>query len=267
MSLNNAITPTGLSSITINGGDPSSGDKLTVTGVNAAVTVNTGAGTILGATGAGGAVPITYAGFELLNLLAGIGNLSITTTAADDTATVTPGATLNSGTVQSSGAVPQIAFSNSGSFTANLGDGADALVVNGSSLADQVAVSGSAVTITGSNAVTYSGVEGLTVNGNGGSDTFNVTPSATAVFIDGGDPVGAVPGDLLNILAGGGAVTFNAGPQTDEGSFVVGTNQPVSFDHIEFVGDYRQWPGRDQRHQWAGCDHGDRPRRQHARCR
>ena len=101
VSLNNATTPTGLSSITINGGDPSSGDKLTVTGVNAAVTVNTGAGTILGATGAGGVVPITYAGFELLNLLAGIGNLSITTTAADDTAVVTPGATLNSGTVQS----------------------------------------------------------------------------------------------------------------------------------------------------------------------
>ena len=109
VSLNNATTPTGLSLITINGGN-SSGDKLTVTGVNAAVTVDTGAGTILGATGAGGVVQITYADFELLNLLAGIGNLSITTTAADDTATVTPGVTLNSGTVQSNGTVPQISF-------------------------------------------------------------------------------------------------------------------------------------------------------------
>ena len=75
------------------------------------------------------------------------------------------------------------------------------------------------------------------MNGNAGSDTFNVTPSsAVAMFIDGGDPVGAIPGDLLNIIAGGGPVTFNAGPETDEGSFVVGANQPVSFDHIESFG-------------------------------
>jgi hypothetical protein len=31
-------------------------------------------------------------------------------------------------------------------------------------------------------------------------------------------------------------VTFNAGPGADEGSFVVGANQPVSFDHIESIG-------------------------------
>ena len=65
----------------------------------------------------------------------GIGDLTITTTGADDTVVVTPGlaAGANSGTVQSSGAVPQIAFVNSGTFTANLGGGDDALVVNGSS--------------------------------------------------------------------------------------------------------------------------------------
>ena len=75
------------------------------------------------------------------------------------------------------------------------------------------------------------------MNGNAGSDTFNVTPSPTvAMFIDGGDPVGVKPGDLLNIIAGGSTVTFNAGPETDEGSFVVGANQPVSFDHIESLG-------------------------------
>ena len=85
--------------------------------------------------------------------------------------------------------------------------------------------------------VSASGAEAVRVNGRGGSDTFNVTPSASAgIFIDGGDPVGAIPGDLLNILAGGGAVTYNSGPETDEGSFVVGVNQPVSFDHIESLG-------------------------------
>jgi len=184
-------------------------------------------------------VPIHYGTVEALNLLADIGDLTITTTGADDTVVVTPGLTTgaNSGTVQSSGAVPQIAFVNSGTLTANLAGGSDALVMNGSSLADTVAVSGAAVAITGRRTVNYTGVEALTVNGNAGSDTFDVTPSATvAMFIDGGDPVGAKPGDLLNIIAGGGSVTFNAGPETDEGSFVVGANQPVSFDHIESFG-------------------------------
>ncbi len=55
ISLNNPNTPTGLTGITINGGDPTNGDTLIVTGVGGAVSVNTAASTISGATGAGGA--------------------------------------------------------------------------------------------------------------------------------------------------------------------------------------------------------------------
>ncbi len=64
---------------------------------------------------------IGYSGIEILNLPAGIGDLTLTTTAADDTVVVTPGLSTgaNSGTVSSSGAVPQISFANSGSLTAN----------------------------------------------------------------------------------------------------------------------------------------------------
>jgi hypothetical protein len=238
INLNNANTPTSLTLITINGGNPDSGDILNITGVGSAtaVSVNTATSTITGATGVAGAVSMVYSEIENLNLNAGIGNLTITTTAADDTVVVTPGlaAGANSGTVQSSGAVPQISFVNSGSFTAQLGGGDDTLVVNGSADADAIAVGGAAVAITGRRTVNYTGAEHLTVNGHGGSDTFNVTPaSAVAIFIDGGDPVGVKPGDLLTIIAGGNAVTFNAGPETDEGSFEVGANQPVSFDHIE----------------------------------
>ena len=107
----------------------------------------------------------------------------------------------------------------------------------------------------------------LTVNGNGGSDTFTVTPSATtSIFIDGGDPIGVLPGDLLTIVPGGAAVTFNAGPRDDAGSFVVGANQPLNFvisSRSGSTGDSGHQCGCDQRHQWAGCDHGHRPR-QHA---
>jgi hypothetical protein len=234
ISINNGVTA--LTSLAVDGGDPADGDTLSITGTGAAVSVNTLTSTITGAIG--GVVPLTYSNIEGMGLLAGIGALTVTTTAADDLATVTPGLTTasNSGSVTSNGAVPQITFTNSGNVTLNLGGGTDAVVVNGSAVADTIAVSGAAVGIGGRNSVSFTGVEGLTVNGNAGSDTFNVTPSSVSTFVDGGDPVGALPGDLLNIIAGGGAVTFNAGPQIDEGSFVVGANQPVSFDHIESFG-------------------------------
>jgi hypothetical protein len=236
INLSNANTPTDLTEITINGGDPDSGDILKVTGAGTAVTVNTATGAITGASGASGEVSIGYGGIEALDLAAGIGDLTIATTGADDTAVVTPGlaAGANSGTVTSSGAVPQITFVNSGSFSALLGGGDDTVIVNASADADTIAASGTAVAITGRRAIGYTGAEHLTVNGSAGSDTVNVTPSsAVAIFVDGGDPIGVKPGDLLNILAGGDPVTFNAGPETDEGNFAVGANQPVSFDHIE----------------------------------
>ena len=235
--VNSAITPTGLTEITINGANPADGDAVIVNGVGVAATVNTTTGVITGAAGAGGAIAINFTTIESLHLTA-VGDLTITTTGADDTATVTPGLSTgaNSGTVQSSGAVPQISFVNSGAFTANLGAGDDALIVNASADVDTIAVSGVAVAITGRRTVNVSGTETVRVNGQGGSDTLNVTPSASVgIFIDGGDPVGVIPGDLLNVVAGGGMVTYNAGPETDEGSVVVGVNQPVSFDHIESV--------------------------------
>ena len=139
ISVNNPATPTGLTGITINGGDPSSGDTLTITGVGR------GGDRQHGNAARSAAPPApavrcrsATATIENLDLLAGIGDLTMTTTAADDTVMVTPGSSAgaNSGTVQSSGAVPQIVFANSGTFTANLAGGNDALVVNGSSVAE-----------------------------------------------------------------------------------------------------------------------------------
>ena len=79
--------------------------------------------------------------------------------------------------------------------------------------------------------------EVVEVHGLDGSDTFNVTPGTIPVFVDGGDPIGGgTSGDTVNLLAGGAAVTFNAGPEIDEGSLVAGTNEPVSYDHIEAIG-------------------------------
>ncbi len=234
--INNAATPTALTTITINGGDPGVGDSLSLTSTGAAVSVNTATASITGATGAGGAVGVNYSGIEALALGGAIGTLAFTTTGADDALNVTPGASgaANSGTLVASGVVPSISFSNNGAITANLGAGNDTATVNGSALADTFAVGSAAVVITGRNAVNLTGAESVIVNGGAGSDIFNVTPAASvAFFIDGGDPVGILPGDLLAINSGAQTVTFNAGPQTDEGSFGVGANAPVSFDHIE----------------------------------
>ncbi len=234
--INNAATPTGLTSISVNGGDPGVGDSLSVTSTGAAVSVNTGLATIAGATGAGGTVGVNYSGIEALALGGAIGTLTFTTTGADDALNVTPGASgaANSGTLVASGVVPSISFSNNGAITANLGGGNDTATVNGSANADVFAVSSGSVVITGRNAVNLTGTESVIVNGGAGSDTFNVTPAASVVFfIDGGDPVGTLPGDLLAINAGAQTVTYNAGPQTDEGSFNVGGNAAISFDHIE----------------------------------
>jgi hypothetical protein len=239
ISLDNPSTPDGLTAILIDGGDPTAGDRVIVTGTGGDVTVGPGFfGTLI--SGPGVTAPIALFGIESLDL-GGIGNLTLNTTAADDTLTVTPGDTtvtgITTGSLQSNALLSQITFANSGSVTADLDGGNDAVVVNGSSTADTVAVSGTEVDISGRSTVTYSNAEALTVNGNAGSDIFNVTPAAAvSIFIDGGDPVGAQPGDQLNILAGGAGVTFNAGPHVDEGSFVVGSDQPVSFAHIESFG-------------------------------
>src|SRR5262249_38613744 len=78
ISLNNPNTPTGLTRITINGGDPNSGDTLIVTGAGRAVTVNTATSMINGASGTDlDPVSIGYSGIESLNLPAGVGDLTL----------------------------------------------------------------------------------------------------------------------------------------------------------------------------------------------
>ena len=80
------------------------------------------------------------------------------------------------------------------------------------------------------------GIESLEVWGLEGDDTFNVVPGPIPVFIDGGDPIGTTAGDLINIIADGDPVVFEPGPESDEGGFIVGARQRVSFDHIEALG-------------------------------
>ena len=69
--------------------------------------------------------------------------------------------------------------------------------------------------------------EAVEVHGLQGADTFHVTPGTIPVLIDGGDPIGS--GDTLTVNANTSAV-FMPGPENDEGSFTVDTQQPISFE-------------------------------------
>ena len=110
ISLNDASTPTGLTGIAVNGGDPTSGvsDILMVNGTVGA-TIDTSTNTITGA----GPVTITYQNIEQVDFNGtGTGeSLTVAGTAAPDTIVVTPGTTVDSGTVVVDSFAP-IAFQN-----------------------------------------------------------------------------------------------------------------------------------------------------------
>jgi hypothetical protein len=75
---------------------------------------------------------------------------------------------------------------------------------------------------------------GLTLNGRGGADTFNVTPGPIPVFVDGGDPIGSTAGDTINFNPAG-AFVIEPGPQNDEGGLNAVGGQRISWDHIEAI--------------------------------
>ncbi|HVX13123.1 MAG TPA: DUF4214 domain-containing protein [Pirellulales bacterium] len=223
--------------------DPNS-DTLDFTGDGTApVTVDLGAQTVQEA----GFGPVSFVGLGTINVSNGAGAVTVVDSASNNTLDVTPTATTatQAATVQVQGSSQVLNVTASGSLTANFTGSDDSLTIDGTPNSDTFSVGGTAVTESNGSfavpqTVTFSGAVALQVNGLAGNDTFNVAPSATLpISIDGGDPIGVNPplappnGDQINILAGGNAVTFSQGPQADQGGFVVGTDQPVSFTNIE----------------------------------
>jgi len=234
-----ATGPQSYTNITLAGGDPSASDIASLTGDGTAVTLNLGGATA--SVSGGGLGSVSLPSIEVLNLSAGAGGITVNGTSGPNAYNVTPTGA-NTATLQVGSLAPVVNTTNTGALTLNDGSAADGdtLTVNGTTADESIVVNSSTTTIQvgALKAVGYTAVnvESLRVNGNAGSDTFDVTPGSRPIFIDGADPVGVTPGDRLNILAGGGSVTYNAGAETDEGSFDVGANQPVSFDHIESFG-------------------------------
>jgi hypothetical protein len=225
----NVNGPLPYTSLTLAGG---SGSVANLNGSGAPVTVNLGVATA--SVSGGGLGTVTLPGIATLNLSAGAGNITLAATSGPDAVTVTPTGA-NTATAQVGTSSPVVNTTNTGNLTVDAGGGADTLTVNGTTSSDTINVSGAAVTVVGLKSVNYTNVESVQVNGLTGSDTFNVTSSATVpISVDGGDPIGVLPGDQINILTNpGDTATLYPGVTSDQGGFVVNTNQPVSFVHIE----------------------------------
>ncbi len=194
VNLNNPHTPTGLTGITVNGGNPSAGDTLTVNGTTGSDSINF-APTSLTAATITGAGPVTISA-------TGIGQTAINGQGGNDALAIispgvsqfgfTPGAALDSGSVTmesllGGGAYMPVSFSNLGTFASLAfadvsGNAVDGLNVFGTNSDNQFNLStGGVVQIV--NPVTLipftlpiatPGVAQLNLIGEGGSDTFDV---------------------------------------------------------------------------------------------
>jgi hypothetical protein len=220
--------------VNLNGNGLADGSTAFISGDGSAVTATVADGSISASYAAAPGVSVT-ARTGIVNLDSGAGNLTVNDMVRA-LATVTP--TMDdsrSGTFQAGGTAPRLDFATDKSFTANLTYADKKLLVNAPESGDVIDVDGGGVMITapgGSSykTINYTGVTALTVNGQDGGDTFNVTPDPAVAFsLDGGDPVGAMPGSNLAIGAGSNPTQFYGGPTSDTGSMVVSGDRPIAF--------------------------------------
>ncbi len=239
INLNNPTTPTGLTGITVNGGDPTASDTLIVNGTPAADTIDFAPTAADAGSVTVNAQPIiNFSTIEsvVINGQGGNDALTYTTSGAAATfLTFTPGDTANSGSIAAritgpvgggSGAllVP-MSYTNidqAGSLTfAHSGGGRlDTLILDGTAGNDIFDVTPTNLTLSQAgnpNEISRSllsmatpGIANLTLAGLGGDDTFNLTGTLpyTTTFIDGS---GAFDPPTVNLTGNGTPITVNFG--------------------------------------------------------
>jgi len=230
-----SVSPSTAVFVDVHGGQPDASDVVVFNGGGAAVTIDLAALTVTEF----GFAPVSLTGAEEVNVNASGADVSVRGTPDDDDVTYSPTGA-HAGQLKLAGLNTLFKLTSVGDLDIDALGGDNTLTANGTAGAEIIGVDGvlQTVTVGGLQAVNdYSNIDALIVKGHQGDDTFNVTPSATVpIFIDGGDPIGTTPGDQLNVNAGVNPLIFEPGPENDEGSFLVGTNERVSFDHIEGLG-------------------------------
>ncbi len=249
ISVSNSSIPTGLTSISISGGDPSDGDRLIVSGTigNDSITYTpsntsgSGSVTIFG-------LPVNFTGTErvFFDGRGGTDSLTLATPAGGHRETYTPGSAPDDGTIEiaafggGAGLVP-LTFSHIGALGSvtfpGAGPGSDILQINGTSNSDVFNVSGTTAQILNSTggfvsvSLNASGIFSLELRGLDGDDRFTVTGPLTTysggLVVDGGNPS---TGDSLNLAGATGAVNVNLGNRN-----VTGYGAPVTLAGIELL--------------------------------
>jgi hypothetical protein len=242
INLNDPSVPTALTSINVDGGDPTAGsDTLIVNGTTAADTVliaPTVPGAGLVAFTGSETLTIGFTAIEslLYNGQGGGDALTVESPAGVQTVTYTPGSATDSASLQIGGDVP-VSFSNLGAGSVALTDisGArtDNLVYNGTDASDtfSVAAGTGAITLNSQLTVTTPGISQLTLEGYAGDDTFNVaaTQPYALITLDGGDPSAS---DVANLTTTSAAdvVKLDLLAQT-----VTGLGSPIDLTGVETV--------------------------------
>jgi uncharacterized repeat protein (TIGR01451 family) len=124
-------------------------------------------------------------------------------------------------------------------FTGTTGGVADVITASGTSLQHTRDPLGANVV---NQALALTNISNLSLAGQGGEDTFNITPgSTTTINVDGDLPAPpASPGDTLDVDTAGTTnplLTFTSTPAGFQGSYTFADRQPVNFQEIETLAD------------------------------
>ncbi|MDB5338606.1 MAG: Alkaline phosphatase, partial [Planctomycetaceae bacterium] len=244
ISLNNPNTPTGLTDIIVNGGDPTASDTLIVNGTTGQDTVTIDQLTLDGArvTGLGPTITATTVEHLIFDGNGGSDALTVTTPAGEHVITLDEGTVADEGVISIRAAVTNggspiipVAFTQLGTngslaFADVSNTRVDDLTIHGTDSSDQFSVSATGgITSTRFNTIntvvvaivpiTTPGVGLLDLVGFAGDDTFSVPgnhPFTGGLSVDGGDPSAS---DTLNFLGSGGTVTaYPYFPAVNEGA-------------------------------------------------
>jgi hypothetical protein len=252
--LNNSSTPTGLTSITVNGGDPTAGsDTLIVNGTAGADTITYRPNGIDSGSVTVNALPaISFNTIEdlIVNGRGGGDALTVDSTVIDGTLVLTPGSTFDSGRLDfavdtaSFSLAPALQFlglGSGGSFSLlDTGDTFDDFIYRGTDLSDRFTVTHVNVTtdriaLNNRLPVNISQVLTLTLAGLEGDDVFNLPGNTvvTGIIVDGGGPSAS---DIVHLTGATGAVTVSLAdsalsPPTN--TVVSGYGVPVTLIGVE----------------------------------
>ncbi|MEX2113817.1 MAG: Ig-like domain-containing protein [Pirellulales bacterium] len=259
INLNNPTTPTGLTGIAVNGGDPTASDALIVNGTAAANTiVYTPQAVGQGTVAVTGLPTVSFATTEhlIVNGLGGSDTLSVDSAAINGTQVFTPGTSNDSGTLDFQDntlanfiatTLSFLGLGSGGKLTS--ADGApggprvDSFIYRGTDLLNNFSLQGlnastGTINVDSRIPVEVSDMNEVTLAGLGGDDTFTLLAGAgglpfDGVTIDGGEPSAS---DIANLSGATGGVTLVLGdPVLNTNTAVVGYGAPVRFLAVEVV--------------------------------